>query len=282
MEFLKKHYEKIALAIVSLMMIATVFTLADRMGGEESRLPAIDKNISPAKSLDTNELQQVSVLMKNPPTWGTNDGPRPFIPDIWVWNGKEVFQPTEERPTEVVKGDPADELEWWAASRAFPVKFMSVVTTVGTNKVFAINLPGAGTRFVKIGDPPIRQVIYGTMEEFVVLRYEEKKVEWFNPKVGAKQVRDVSELVLQRKSAGAVKEILLIIGREVLESEPVARYRSNATGEQSPELKRGSKFDYKGNKYEILRLDTSLPILIFKDVKTQKEYKKRPQVVPKF
>lgn len=282
MEFLKKHYEKIALAIVSLVMIVTAFTLVGRMGGEEKKLPAIDKNIAPAKPLDTNELMQISALLKNPPAWGTNDGPRPFIPDIWVWNGKEVFRPTKEPIRDIPTGDPADELEWWAASRTFPVKFMSVASTVGTNKVFAINLPGAGTKFVKIGDPPIKQLIYGTMEEFVVLRYEEKKVEWFNPKVGAKQVTDVSELTLQRKSAGTVKEILLVVGKEVLESEPVARYRSNATGEQSIELKRGSKFDYKGNKYELLRLDTSQPILIFKDVKTQKEYRKRPQVVSRF
>jgi len=283
MEFLKKHYEKIALAVVSLMMIATALTLASRLGLEEAELPDIKKNRSAAKPLDTNELMQISTLLKNPPAWRTNDGPRPFIPDVWKWNGKDLFLADEPPPLPIVgPKDPAEELEWWAASRTFPMKFMSVASEVGTNKVFAINLPGAGTKFVKIGDPPIKQLIYGTMEEFIVLRYEEKKVEWFNPAIGAKAVADVSVLTLQRKSAAVTKEIPLVIGKQVLESEPVARYQSSATGEQSAELKQGSKFNYKGKTYQLLRLDTSQAILIFKDVQTQKEYKKRPRVVQKF
>jgi hypothetical protein len=282
MEFLKKHYEKLALAIVSLMMIATALTLMNKLGFDETELPAIDKNLAPAKPLDTNELMQVATLLKNPPAWRTNDGPRPFIPEPWNWNGKDLF-PAGEKPREtVVITDPAEELDWWVASRTFPMKFMSVASEVGTNKVFAINLPGAGTRFVKIGDPPIRQSIYGTMEEFIVLRYEEKKAEWFDPKVGGKRIADVSELVLQRKSAGVVKEILLVIGRQVLESEPVARYQSTATGETSSDLKKSSKFTYKGKAYELLRLDTNPPLLIFKDSQTRKEYRKVPRVVQQF
>lgn len=282
MEFLKKHYEKIALAIVSLMMIATALTLVGRLGFDGSKPPAIDINISPAKPLDTNELMQIATLLKNPPSWRTNDGPRPFIPEPWNWNGKELFPATEPPPTPVVAGDPADELQWWMASRTFPMKFMSVASEVGTNKVFAINPGAGGTRFVKIGDPPIRQLIYGTMEEFTVLRYEEKKVEWFNPAIGAKTVTDVSVLTLQRKSAGVTKEIPLVVGKQVLESEPVARYQSSATGEWSGDLKKGSKFSYKGKTYELVRLDINPPQLIFKDVQIQKEYRRRPRVVQRF
>ncbi|OHE80937.1 MAG: hypothetical protein A2107_14860 [Verrucomicrobia bacterium GWF2_62_7] len=281
MEFLKKHYEKIALAVVSLMMIATALTLVNRLGFDGSEPPDITTNRSAATPLDTNELMQVATLLKNPPSWRTNDGPRPFIPEPWNWNGKELFPATEPPPTPVVAGDPADELQWWMASRTFPMKFMSVVSGVGTNKVFQIN-PGMGTRFVKIGDPPIRQSIYGTMEEFTVLRYEEKKVEWFNPAIGAKTVTDVSVLTLQRKSAGVTKEIPLVIGKQVLESEPVARYHSSTTGEWSGDLKKGSKFNYKGKTYELVRLDINPPQLIFKDVQTQKEYRRRPRVVQRF
>ncbi|MBI5685120.1 MAG: hypothetical protein HZC54_08555 [Verrucomicrobia bacterium] len=280
---MKKHYEKIALAIVSMMMIATAVILVDRLGLEETPARRIDTNIAAATPLDTNELLQVATLLKNPLAWRTNDGPRPFIPDVWKWNGTDFYRAGDEPTTKTnVVTDPAEDLNWWVASRTFPVKFMSVASEVGTNKVFAINLPGAGTRFVKIGDPPIRQPIYGIMEEFIVLRYDEKKVKWFNPAIGGETVSDVSVLTLQRRSAGVVKEIPLVVGKQVLESEPVARYQSSVTGEQSGELKQGSKFNYKGRAYELVRLDSNLPLLIFKDIQTQKEYKRRPRVVQKF
>jgi hypothetical protein len=282
MEFLKKHYEKIALAIVSLMLMASALTLVNKLGFDGAELPDIEKDRSPAKPLDTNELMQISTLLKNPPAWRTNDGPRPFIPEAWDWDGQNIF-PRGEKPREVVvTGDPADELDWWVASRAFPVKFMAVTSGTGTNAVFQINIAGTGSRFVKKSDPPIRQSIYGVMEEFSVLRYEEKKVERFNSKIGANQVVDLSELVLQRKSSGATKEILLVVGRQAMESDPVARYQSSVTGEGSNDLKTGAKFTYKGKVYELVRLDINLPHLIFKDVQTQKEYRKRFRSVQKF
>jgi len=282
MEFLKKHYEKIALAIVSLLLMATALTLVNKLGFDGSELPDIEKNLSPAKPLDTNELMQISTLLKNPPAWRTNDGPRPFIPEAWNWDGKDLFPLDEppKQPTDI--RDPADELDWWVASRAFPVKFMAVTSGAGASAVFQINIAGTGSKFVKIGDAPVKQPIYGVVEEFSVLRYEEKKVEWFNPRIGAKQVSDISELVLQRKSAGIVKEILLVVGKQATESDPVARYQSSATGEWSGDLKKGSKFAYKGKTYELVRLDINLPQLIFKDVQTQKEYRKRFRVVQKF
>ena len=43
MEFLKKHYEKIAVAIVSLMMIATAVILAGNLGIQNSEIPNVDK-----------------------------------------------------------------------------------------------------------------------------------------------------------------------------------------------------------------------------------------------
>lgn len=281
MEFLKKHYEKIALAIVSMMMISTALILVNKLGFDGAEAPAIDKNIAPAKPLDTNELIQIATMLKNPPAWRTNDGSRPFIPEVWKWNGKELFLSGEEPKEVVVTADPADDLDWLMASRTFPIKFMGVASEVGNNKVFQINIAGAGSRFVKIGDPPVRQAIYGTMEEFSVLRYEENKKKWFNPKIGSEQEVDLSELVLQRKSGGIVKEVRLPVGKQVLESEPVARYQSRVTGEQSPELKQGSKFTYKGKAYELVRLDTYQSQLIFKDSQTQKEHKRRPRVVQK-
>ncbi len=75
---------------------------------------------------------------------------------------------------------------------------------------------------------------------------------------------------------------MLIVEKQTLESEPVARYQSRVSGEQSGELKQGSKFNYKGKAYGLVRLDTNPPLLVFKDIQSQKEYRKRPRVVQRF
>ncbi len=277
MEFLKKHYEKIAVAVVSLMMIATAVTLAGWLGLGNSELPDINKNIAPATPVDTNELMQIATLLKSPPAWRTNDGPRPFIPDMWVWDGKEIFPPGEAHVDVHVAGDPANELEWWAASRTFPMRFMAVVS----EGVFQINIANGGSRFVKQGDV-IKQTIFGVAETFTVLRYESKKVKQFIPSLGLEREVDLSVLTLLRKSADITKQVLLVIGKTISESEPVARCVSSVTGQQFDNLKPKSKFTYKGKEYEVVSLDTYRSQMIFKDIQSQKEYKKYLKVVPRF
>ena len=277
MEFLKKHYEKIAVAVVSLMMIVTALTLAGRLGLGNSELPDITKNPSPATPLDTNELMQVATLLKSPPAWRTNDGPRPFIPDVWMWDGKELFPWIEGSHDVIPPGDPANDLDWWLANRTFPMKFMGVVS----EGVFQINIANGGSRFVKQGDV-IRQMVFGVAETFTVLRYQSQKVKKFDPSLGQEREMDLSVLTLLRKSANITKQVPLSIGKTISESEPVARCVSNETREMRDNLRKGSKFTYKGKEYEVVSLDTIPPQVVFKDIQTQKEYKKYPRVVQRF
>jgi hypothetical protein len=281
MEFLKKHYEKIAVAVVSLMMIATALILAGQLGLKDTELPDINK-IPPgleAKPLNTNDLMQIASLLKGPPAWRTNDENRPFVPDKWVWDGSNIF-PQGEIPTTTTIGpttDPADELEWWVAYRAFPMKFMAVVS----DGVFQINIANGGSKFVKVNDV-IRQTIFGVAETFTVLRYEVRKVKQFDASLGHEREVDLSTLTLLRKSADITKEVMLVIGKTISESDPVARCISRVANEMKDNLKKGSKFTYKGKEYGVVSLDTLLPQVVFKDIQAQRDYKKRPRVVQHF
>ena len=64
MEFLKKHYEKIALAVVSLVMIGTALTLLNKLGFAGLEHPRIDR--ADAKPLGTNDLAQIEMVLKEP------------------------------------------------------------------------------------------------------------------------------------------------------------------------------------------------------------------------
>ncbi len=319
MEFLKKHYEKIAVAIVSLMMIATAVILGSRLSfagsvhpevdrakakplgtNELAQIrvvlqpdvplgtndlvwisalldnPHVDKDVS-AHQLDTNEMMQIATLLKNPPAWQTNDGQRPFIPEEWVWNGKEIFRPAPEQTGPIIPNDPADELAWLIAQRKFPMRFMAVAS----EGVFQINIAGGNSRFVKVGDV-FKQIIFGTEETFTVLRFESKTVKQFDRSLGQEREVDISVLTLQRKSVDVIKQIPLMVGKTISESEPVGRCVSRVTNQMFDNLKPGSKIAYKDKQYEVVSLDTGRALVIFKDIQTKQTYTREARVVLRF
>ncbi|MCX7826784.1 MAG: hypothetical protein N2689_14685 [Verrucomicrobiae bacterium] len=277
MEFLKKHYEKIMLALVSVLLMGTALMLMGTFEPKGDGGPARDDtNISRAQPLDTNELKAIAALLKEPPPWaGTNE--KPFSIEMWEWDGLDLHKAGKRM---AVITNVIEELDWTVTLRTFPMIFKSLASRVGTNDIFQINigLGGAGTRFVKIGDSFL-QPIYGVNEQFTVRGYEEKKVKQKNPRTGGEETVDVSVLTLERRSGSEVKNIPLTVGRTQYEREPVATYYSTMTGERSPpgDLKRGSRFAYKGEQFEILDI-TEREVLI-KALKDGRIERRRPSKV---
>ena len=273
MEFLKKHYEKIALAMVSVLLIVTALTLMGTFEPKGDGGPMDDRrNVSAAKPLDTDELKAIAQLLKDPPPW-TGTGRPPFASEVWNWDGTKLVRAGEE--TGPVEGNPLDDLDWTVSYRTFPMIFMAV-SEVGTNKIFQINIANAGTRFVKLRDV-FKQAIYGGWEQFQVLGYEEKKSEKRkNPKTGGWETVNLSVLTLQRKSGSATKNIPLTMGQTQFEREPVGHYYSTITGESSGELKRGSVFPYKSKQYELLDISPQQVVIKQPDSKI---YRKPPRRV---
>jgi len=274
MEFLKKHYEKIVLALLSVLLIGTALMLMGAFEPKGDGGPARDdRNISPAKPLDTNELKAVAGLLKEPPPWtGTNE--RPFAIEVWEWNGLEIHKAGKRVAiiTNVI-----EELDWTVTLRTFPMIFKSVASRVADKDIFQINIGTGSSRFVKLGDS-FPQRIYGVDEQFTVLSYQEKKIKQKNPRTGGDVEVDVSVLTLQRKSGSAVKNVLLPVGQRVDEREPVATYYSTVTGERSVgELKRGSRLTYKSEQFEILDI-TEREVLI-KALKDGRIERRRPSRV---
>ncbi len=273
MDFLKRHYEKVALAIVSLLLIASALTLMGRLalGGSEDR--DTDKNNrAPASPLDTNELAQVAAQLTTPAHWA-GQGPSPFIPEQWKYlpDKGELVKADIQGPVKVMPV--LDELDWHIRFKTFPMEFKGIAFGEGANATFQINIANAGTRFVKIGQV-FKQLIGSTVEEFKVLKLEAKKTQAFNRSTGRMQSVDVSLLTLLRR--GTI-EIPLTMGQKRLESDPAASYESRVTGERSIEVGKNAIFQYKGKRFKLL--DITIRRLVIQDLESGSVHEKTPKSI---
>jgi hypothetical protein len=256
MDFLKKHYEKVTLALVSLLLIATAVVLMGKLAIGGSEGPGDDaKNRAPAKPVDVEALAKVEAMLQKPQQW-TGKGPGPFIPGKWKYDPKNLeLSPADEK---TVIGDPKifdplAELDWYVRFKTFPMEFKSIVSGTGSNATFQINIADdRSSRFAKVGST-WRQAISGYWEFFKVAKVEQKQVERLNPATKHIEKVDLSVLTLLRR--GTI-EIPLTLGQRRFESDPVARYESRATNARSPEMIKGVVFEYKGKKFKLLDITT--------------------------
>ncbi|MBI5394004.1 MAG: hypothetical protein HZA91_01770 [Verrucomicrobia bacterium] len=254
MDFLKKHYEKVILAVVSVLLIATAVILMGQLAIGPGGGPGDDDiNRAAAPPVDADKLVQVSAMLQQPQQW-TGKGPAPFIPGQWKYDPRtRELSPAEEKIEVIKKEDPLSELDWYVRFKTFPMEFKSVVSGEGTNATFQINIADdRSSRFVRIGSA-WRQVISGYWEIFRVTKVEQKQVERLNPATRHIEKVDVSILTLLRRGT---TEIPLILGQRRFESDPVARYESRATGERSVEMVKGVVFQYKGKRFKLLDITT--------------------------
>ena len=255
MDFLKKHYEKVTLALVSLLLIGTAVILMGKLALSGVEDPGDDnKNYSPAKPADTNELARVAAMLQQPQQWG-GKGPAPFIPGRWKYDPRTGDMTEVGKDVVIVtKTNVLFELDFYVRFKTFPMEFKGIATGEGTNATYQINIADdRSSRFVKIGSA-WRQVIGGYWETFGVIKFEQKKVERFNPSTKHKENVDLSILTLRRR-AGV--EIPLEMGKRRLESDPVTTYiASRGTGERSGEMLKGTVFQYKGKKFKLLDITT--------------------------
>lgn len=276
MDFLKKHYEKVTLAVVSLLLIGSAVVLMGKLtlGGSEG--PGDDTvNRAKAQAVDADGLTQVATMLQQPRQW-TGKGTAPFIPEKWKFDPQS--QELSKAGTEaIITGKVAQviyDLDWFIRFKTFPMEFKSIAAGEGTNATFQINVADdRSSRFVKVGQS-WRQAIGGFWEVFKVIKFEKKQVERFNKSTGGKEKVDVSILTLLRQGT---TEIPLTMGQRRLESDPVARYESRATPDRSGEMVKGLAFQYKGKKFKLLDITTRR--LLIEDSESGAVYEIRPRSV---
>jgi hypothetical protein len=259
MDFLKKHYEKIVLAVTLVALIVSAVLLAMNVGALSSQLAEEPNTIPKAAPVPRAILETYSNAVQSlaqPSLW-TNDF-NPFI--------NNSLPPT---PTNIIA----------TATNEFPVILMSVVrkpfkllfmtysydANAGMGYNFQINFQFRSRTFFtrSVGDP-IRDRYEDT--GYRITRFEKKSATVDDPLLGSKREKDISELTVQHEGGNPV---VLVLGLESEDQEPVAEVRCHADG-ATTEYRRGQSFECDHKTYKVV--DITLQQMVIVDAQTQEQH----------
>jgi hypothetical protein len=264
MDFLKRHYEKIILAAALVALIVSAVYLAlrvNQISGEGPTTRAAT-HVTPTPHVPLTTYSNAILALASPPLW-TNAG--------------RLFVPSHEQGIDFPKPPPGTTNP---LAPEFPVTLLSVVrkpfkllfmayspdaTTGGYN--FQINFQFRPRTFFI---PAVGDVIADHYEDtgYRIAKFERKSIVVDDPTLGTKRAKDVSELTVQHDEG---KPVVLVLGSESEDQEPVAQVRCSADG-QIGEYRRGQTLTCKGVTYKVLEIDSTLKQMKIVDTQTQEQH----------
>lgn len=218
MDFIKKHYEKIVLAVALVALIGSAAFLAFKVSAlSEEVTDAIRSRPKgkPLEPVDIGIYTNAIACLQAPPMW--NDGPDMFQTGERVLATKDPVGGAPVQPTH----DPYTLRE--ISRRPFKLIFKSYT---GDGQNFAINfLTRARTFFVA----EVGMEIADKFEQtgYFIKKFEQKNVVQEVPGVGKREL-DASELTIQYAADEPIK---LVLNRETQEKEPVASIQCTEGGQ---------------------------------------------------
>lgn len=258
MEFLKKHYEKVALAVILLVLMITGVVLAIKVGRLNAALDA-DANRPPGRG---NQVEPLSLgayanalqSLQSPPQWTTNT----------LFKGADSIVHTNTAKTSpdllfMMLGPPRPE----------PFKLLfktcSYDASKGEGYNFQVNfLSRSQTFFITHVGDPVKDQYEDT--GYKVTGYTRKTRAEYNATTGSTNVVDQSELTVQHAGEGP---ILMTLGQVTLGKEPVATIRCDEALRPQA-VRRGQTFACKNVSYNVV--DMSLTQMIVVEVATGKRH----------
>ena len=263
MDFLKKHYEKIILAVALVALIVSAVVLAlrvNQLSNEEPTTTAaayVAATPPIAIAIYSNAIQSLAA----PPLW-TNAG-RLFIP---IPIGPVIPLPSATGTNPAAPEFPVTLLS--VVRKPFKLLFMAYsydATTGGYN--FQINFQFRSRTFFI---PAVGDIIKDHYEDtgYRITKFEKKSIVIDDPTIRSKRDKDVSELTVQHEGNNPV---VLVLGSESEDQEPVAQVR--CAGDLQPgEYRRGQLFTCKGVTYKVFEIDTNLKQMKIVDTQTQEQH----------
>lgn len=264
MDFLKKQYEKILLAVALVALIASAILLALRINAlssdlEQAPSPVARVVLAPHAALGTysNAIAQLA----QPPLW-TNETRNPFTP---ITIGPVIREPSSNNVPEFPV------ILMSAGRKPFKLLFKGysydVVTNEGYN--FQINFQfRARTFFISRAGDPIRDRYEDT--GYRIASFEKKSVNVNDPTLGRSREKDVSELTVQREGG---KPKILVLSQEAVDEEPVALVRCGIEG-QNFERRIGQSIECRRKKYTVVDIvvDSDPKRMVIVDTQTQEQH----------
>jgi hypothetical protein len=261
MDFLKRQYEKILLAVALVALIVSAIYLAMRVSELSSEGPATRSaaRAVPTPRLDLTIYSNAITSLAEPLLWTNGD---PFAA---IGPGSHWDEPPNTN-TDLRPMSPVTLLS--VVRKPFKLLFMTYSldpAAVGYN--FQINFQfRARTFFISaVGD-----VIKDHYEDtgYRIVKFEKKSVAVYDPSFNTKRDKDVSELTVQHNGGNPV---VLVLGKESEDQEPVAQVRCTTDG-LTGEYRRGQLLKCNGVTYKVFDIDIDQKQMIIVDTQTQEQH----------
>jgi hypothetical protein len=261
MDFLKKHYEKIVLAVALLALIVSAILLALKISSLSSELetaPTSASKVATAPHAAVETYSNAIQALAQPPLW-TNVPVKPFDP--------KPIGP-------VFPGAVSNEfvILMKVARMPFKLLFMTYSYDASTNEGynFQINFQFRKRTFFTRA---VRDGIKDRYEDtgYRIIKFEKKSTLVNDPSLNnVKREKDVSELTVQHAGNNPV---LLVLGQEAEEHEPVAQVRCTPTG-PTQDYRRGQLIECQRKTYRIVDIvvDSDPKRMVIVDTQTQEQH----------
>ena len=250
MDFLKKHYEKIALAAALIVLIVSAILLSLNVNQPGSELGKAPKHGSMAP-LDQRSYSNAIASLNKPPLW-TN-----ALVDLFGITASATPGASPEGAQVVLTG---------IVRKPFKLllKAYSYDTEKGEGYNFQINFQfRSRTFFIRAAGDPIKDRYEDT--GYRIVKFEHKFMTVDNPNLGGKREKDVSELTVQHAEG---KPVVLVFLQETEEQEPVALVRCGGTGPDH-EYRRGQRIECGGKTYNVVDIDLKQMVIV--DTRTEEQ-----------
>lgn len=247
MDFLKKHFEKVILAVALLVLIVSATLMALRVGalGTEVEAVAIRTfKAEPVQPMDLSKYSNAIASLAQPVLW-TNYPGNPFGP---------AFAQTQEV---VIVAPPPPPV-------AVPVQLVRVQRELFKLRFMAYS--GAGENFqLNFQFRPLSFFVHA-VGDYVRNRQEntgykiisfERKTTNVVTDVGPREV-DVSELTLQHEGEEPIR---LVLNREAVQREPVATIRCVADM-RTLQVRRGQRLDCGAKTYIVVDINQTQMVIV--------------------
>jgi hypothetical protein len=265
MDFLKKHYEKVALAAALILLIVSAVLLALKVSALSTELDAAPRRAPKPQLTSHIPLQVYSNAIQaiaDPPLWSTKE-------DLVAFSGKVYVEPKLGGPVPAsTNGLP---ILLAVVHKPFTLLFKtySYDADKGEGYNFQVNFQfRAHSFFVRAVDDPIkdRYVANGEDTGYRVVKFEKKSKTVDDPALGGKHETDVSELTVQHPGN---KPKTLVLGQAGVEEEPVALIRCDVAT-PNREYRRGQLIQCTGKTYKVVDIDLKQMVIV--DLQTGESY----------
>jgi len=259
MDFLKKHYEKIVLAVALVALIVSAILLALKIG---------DLNAEPAPATVTKAAPVPRVTVES----YSNSLQALARPPLWTNASVDMFKPLSVGPIIPFPGSNEFPVILMKASRLpfkllFKIYSYDASTNQGYN--FQINFQFRNRTFFTraVGDG-IKDHYEDT--GYRIVKFEKKSATVNDPSFGGMHEKDMSELTVQHAGDNPV---VLVLGQEAEEKEPVAQVRCTATG-PSGDYRRGQLIECQRRTYRVIDIvvDSDPKRMVIVDTQTQEQH----------